>query len=115
MRKINKTQLLDALRFLASRDFQIRAWFASSGPEVASFTEQIAQTFDDTGLSDTIDGKSMKDELGNELAEAILELDRAVDGVDASMPPATLIDHPSMTSVRQAAQRAAVILEGNES
>lgn len=52
---IYQENLKVCLRELSDEGFPRRAWLASSGPELSSFAELVAQTFDDTGLGDALD------------------------------------------------------------
>jgi len=107
---INMRQLIEALRELADADFQRHAWLASGGATVSSFSEQICQTFDDTGLSDALDGGKAARELTDDVLTIIRELDAAVSKVDQSAPPETLLEDSRVEEVRRIASRLVVLL-----
>jgi hypothetical protein len=98
--------LMESLEHLADRAFQERAWLGHDAPEMSSFAEQVSQTFDDTGLSAVIAGPELDAIVGVDAASALRGLNTAVDRVDQWLPPAELIDHPDMQSVREHARRA---------
>jgi hypothetical protein len=104
-------QLISALRELSDEVFQRKAWLASSGPTVSSFAEQVTQTFDDTGLSDSLDSGRRPAELSDEAFSALKELDRAVKQIDQSLPPRNLLKSPKMKEVRVYARRALGLIE----
>jgi len=106
MSKIYLSELVKSLEQLADREFQERAWLAENGPEISSFSEQVMQTFDDTGLSHAMDKGSVENEIGVDAARALKELDEAIGKVDDELPPKELLDHASMQRVRDYAQRA---------
>jgi len=106
MSKIYLTELVESLEQLADREFQKRSWLAEHGPVISSFSEQVSQAFDDTGLSHAIDNGSLEMEVGADAARALGELDKAISKVDDELPPKELLDHVSMQRVRYLAQCA---------
>lgn len=104
-------QLLVALRELSDEMFQRGAWLTPSGPVATTFSEQVSQTFDDTGLSDALDSDQCPPELTEQTYEVLKELDRAVRRVDQSLAPKDLLRNPRTEEVRQLARRALGLLE----
>jgi hypothetical protein len=104
--KLDLSGLVICLEELADRAFQERAWLGHTMTEMSSFAEQVSQTFDDTGLSAVIARPDLDAIVGADAASALRGLNTAVDRVDQSLPPAELIDHPDMQSVREHARRA---------
>jgi hypothetical protein len=105
---INMKQLVRALLELSDVEFQRRAWLASEGPEVSSFSEQVCQTFDDTGLSDLLDSGECPPELDERTFAILKDLDSAVSRVDQSASPERLLQDPRVKDVREIATRALV-------
>jgi hypothetical protein len=104
-------KLIPALRELSDEVFQQKAWLASSGPTVSSFSEQISQTFDDTGLSDALDAGQRPAVLTDESFSVLKELDKAVRRIDQSLPPQALLRNSRVKEVRVLARRALELLE----
>ena len=107
------TRLVQALRDLSDEVFQRKTWLASSGPVVSSFSEQVSQTFDDTGLAEAVDTGKCPAELTEESFAALLKLDRAIRKVDQSRPPLELLTNAQVREVRVLARRALDMIEGN--
>jgi len=110
---VNVKQLLVALQELSDAEFQHRAWLASEGPVVSSFSEQISQTFDDTGLSDVLDAEECPPDFDEQTFSALKDLDSAVSRVDQTAPPHRLLKDPRVKEVREIAARA-LALFGDE-
>ncbi len=103
---VNVEQLIAALQELSDAEFQRRAWLASEGPAVSSFSEQVCQTFDDTGLSDVLDAEECPPEFDDWTFSALKDLDSAVSRVDQSAPSERLLQDPRVKEVREIAARA---------
>ncbi len=103
---IAKDRLISALRELCDEDFQRKAWLASSGPVVSSFSEQVSQTFDDTGISDALESGSCPAELTEEGFSALKNLSQAIRKVDQSLPASVLVQDMRMRDVRSLARQA---------
>lgn len=98
---INNEQLIAALRNLSNADFQRQAWLASEGPVVSSFSEDVCQVFDDTGLTLALDAGKCPPELEEQAFLALQELDVAVRRVDQAAPPERLLRDPRVKEVRE--------------
>lgn len=108
---INIEQLIAALRDLSDADFQRRAWLASEGPVVSSFSEDVCQVFDDTGLSLALDAGRCPPELDEQAFAALQELDAAVRRVvEQAAPPERLLQDPRVKEVREIAGRALALV-----
>lgn len=107
---INIEQLIAALRDLSNADFQRRAWLASEGPVVSSFSEDVCQVFDDTGLSLALDAGRCPPELEEQAFTALQELDAAVGRVEQAAPPERLLQDPRVKEVREIAARALALV-----
>ena len=103
---INIDQLIVSLQHLSDADFQRKAWLASEGPVVSSFSEDVCQVFDDTGLSIPLDNQTRPSELDEQTYALLQQLDSAVSRVDQSAPPEVLLRDPQVEKVRQIAARA---------
>jgi hypothetical protein len=106
MNEVSRRTACEALRVLSDADDQRRLWLSDgfSGADVSSFTETVAQLFDDTGLIDELSNE--RNSLPAELVAILLHLDWAIDRVDARGSVQSLIDDPAMEDVRQIAARA---------
>ena len=98
--------LLVALSDLADQEFQRRAWLASEGPEVSSFSELICQVFDDTGLSDALGADRRPIALSERSFSALRKLDWAVSKVDQGLSTELLLEDAQMEAVRRVAASA---------
>lgn len=107
---INMKQLIEALQELSDAEFQRHAWLASEGPVVSSFSEQVCQTFDDTGLSDVLDSQECPPELDEQTFATLKDLDSAVTRVDQLAPPERLLHDPRVLHVREIAARALALV-----
>lgn len=107
---INVEQLISALRDLSDADFQRRTWLASEGPVVSSFSEDVCQVFDDTGLSLALDAGRCPPELEEQAFAALQELDAAVRRVDQASPPERLLRDPRVKEVREIAARVLALV-----
>jgi hypothetical protein len=103
---INVEQLIAALQDLSDAEFQRRAWLASAGPVVSSFSEDVSQVFDDTGLSLALDAGKCPPELDEQAFSALKELGSAVRQVDQAAPPERLLQDQRVKEVREIAARA---------
>ncbi len=96
---VYRDNIIDALRYLADADYQRRAWLASSGPIVSSFSEDVCQLFDDTGLGDALDrGETVFNDTIDDKLRVFNELVRKVD---YSRPPAELLESEDIANLRQ--------------
>jgi len=107
---INMKQLIEALQELSDAEFQRRAWLASEGPVVSSFSEDVCQVFDDTGLSLALDAGRRPPELDEQAFTALQELDAAVRRVEQAAPPERLLQDPRVKEVREIAARALALV-----
>lgn len=107
---INMKQLIEALQEFSDAEFQRRAWLASEGSVVSSFSEQVCQTFDDTGLSDVLDAHDCPPELDEQTFATLKDLDSAVALVDHAAPPERLLQDPRVQDVREIAARALALV-----
>lgn len=108
---INIEQLVAALQQLSDAEFQDRAWLASEGPAVSSFSEQVCQTFDDTGLADALDSATDSSELDERAILVLRELDAAISRLDHNAAPESLLTVPKMNEVRILAAQALSLLK----
>jgi hypothetical protein len=99
-------RLIDCLEELGNRSFQERAWLGARGTEMSSFSEQVSQTFDDTGLSVALEKGTLERAVDREAARALEELSASIDRVDQSLSPAMLLDDPAVERVRARARQA---------
>lgn len=76
---IPKASLVESLRVLAERDFQLRVWVRGIGPEESNFEEAMCQVFDDCHLGAALSEGSVATQLGSKAAAIAVELDRAVE------------------------------------
>lgn len=107
---VDVKMLIVALQELSDAEFQRRAWLASEGPVVSSFSEQVSHTFDDTGLSDALDAEACLGELDELTFSTLKQLDSAVSRVDQSAPPERLLEDPQVKAVREIAARALALV-----
>jgi heme oxygenase len=98
---VNPENVIVCLKSLADSSYQRRAWLSSSGPIVSSFSEDVSQLFDDTGLSDALEQGSRI--FGDVIDRDLRALGKAVIAVDESTPPADLLDSDELANIRQIA------------
>ena len=96
-----RENVIDCLKSLADSSYQRNAWLASSGPIVSSFSEDVSQLFDDTGLSDALEHGTRI--FGDVIDRDLRALGEAVIAVDESTPPADLLDSDELANIRQLA------------
>lgn len=104
-------KLITNLRYLSDEQFQRRAWFASEGPEVSSFTEDVCQTFDDTGLSHALYFDRCPPALDPFSFSLLHRLKWAVSAIDHGTPEEEIISSFKMERVREIAAQAADYIE----
>lgn len=104
-------QLIPALQQLSDEEFQRRAWLASEGPAVSSFSEQICQAFDDTGLADALDSTTAPLELDERAILVLKDLDAAISRLDHNAAPESLLMDPRMGEIRDLAARALSLIK----
>lgn len=107
---IKVDQLIVALKDLSDEEFQRRAWLASKGRVISSFSEQVCQTFDDTGLSDVLGGEDCPPDLDKRTFSTLKDLESATSRVDQAAPPEGLLQDPRVKEVREIAARALTLL-----
>ena len=108
MPKLYVSKIIDSLKHLADEQFQRKAWLSTGAYPVSSFSEDICQLFDDTGLSDLLEKGLAERYLGLGVTAQILKLDSAIDQVDDSLSPQEILELPEMEEVRK---QAAVVLD----
>ena len=104
-------RLIESLRYLSDEKFQCRAWLASEGPEVSSFTEDVCQMFDDTGLSRDLDRDRCPPLLDPFSFSLLHKLRWAVSAIDHGTPEEEIISSFKMDRVREIAAQAADYIE----
>ena len=67
--------------------------------------ELICQLFDDTGLGHAIEKGTVAADLGDDVAAALGELEKAIKTLDLSLDPANFVNSTGMASVRRSASR----------
>lgn len=107
---VNLKQLIEALQALSDPEFQRRAWLASEGRVVSSFSEDVSQAFDDTGLTLALDADKCPDCLDEQVFSILRELSTVVKLVDQSEPPERLLKDPQLKKVRELSARALTLL-----
>lgn len=112
MIKIDKKQVMDALKYIADYDFQKIAWLSTGAYPVSSFIEDYCGLFDDTGLSDTM--KINQPVFSEAADQALIELRDAMDKVDDKRPPGLVLNDPLMASVREKAVKVLQLLQASE-
>jgi hypothetical protein len=108
---IDVVKLMGCLRELADLEFQRCTWLAVEGPAVSSFSEMVSQTFDDSGLTDSIDADHCPRELDDEAFLALKILDGGVSKIDQALRPEAQLEDPRMEEVRRLARAALDLLE----
>ncbi|MBN1911777.1 MAG: hypothetical protein JW818_18700 [Pirellulales bacterium] len=101
--EVYKAKVIEGLQELSDEAFQRRAWLASDGSEVSSFSEAICGLFDDDGLSDDLERGKLPSVFAHEIHEGLRELGKLVDRAAKqfhSLPPLAIIDHPQMQEIR---------------
>jgi hypothetical protein len=104
-------KLIEQLRYLSDEKSQRRAWFASEGPEVSSFTEDVCQMFDDTGLSHDLYFDRCPPVLDPFSFSLLHKLKWAVSAIDHGTPEEEIISSFKMERVREIAAQAADYIE----
>jgi hypothetical protein len=103
-------KLISALRELSDEAFQWKAWLAPTGPVVSSPSEQISQTFDDTGLADALDAGKRPAGISKEAFSTLQALDVVVQNIDQSLPPEILLEDSAVIRARALARKALTLL-----
>lgn len=88
----------DALRELASKDYQRDLWLATEGPEVSSLVEARSRLWDDSGL-----GAALEDDQGvynTRIDHKLRELKAFLARIDDSRGPMDILDDPLMARAR---------------
>lgn len=93
-----------ALRELADEDEQRQLWLAAEGPRISSFTECISQLWDDSGLSDALDGQSGA-VYTSEIDERLRKLRDVLRNIDGNRAPEEILRDPPLDEGRAVAQR----------
>jgi hypothetical protein len=98
---VYRTNVIECLKHLADVNYQSQAWLSSTGPLVSSFSEDVSQLFDDTGLTDALDQGTpvFNDVVDRELVDLV----NAVSAVDQSKPPGILLESGEVARIRQVA------------
>jgi hypothetical protein len=78
---------------------------------VSSFSEQVCQAFDDTGLSEVVDDSACPAGLTQDAFVALKDLARAVTRVDVSAPPEELLAAATVEAVREKAALALALVQ----
>ena len=101
---LNHQSILCALRELSSASEQRRLWLSDGVAtlEVSSFVEACCQLYDDSALQERLEAGGT--EFGIEVDNALEELGKATDAIDAERPPEQIIADPKMANVRKLAK-----------
>ena len=102
--------LVDGLECLSNMDLQERSWMHHEDVVVPSFPEVICQIFDDTGLQDLIDEKSLRAHFSHDVCADIYLLDSALSRVKGSLSPEELIESAEMDDLRSSAKKLLLTL-----
>lgn len=106
MKRLYDSILREGLSELESESTQRRLWLASGGPEVGSFDEAVAHTYDDSGLSDVLASQASGEILSSDAEALLVELDEALLAVDRDLSVECLIGSAQMEKVRSLAGAA---------
>jgi len=113
---INKDMLQWGLEELASEKEQERLWLGNAEGEMSSFEEAVCNTFDDSGLSKTLESKTASANYPSEFTKLVGKLSQAIGRIDAnSITPRELIDSDALVEVRECASRVIVFITANGS
>ena len=105
MNALQIANLIDGLKYLSNMDLQKRSCLYHEDVFVSSFSELICQIFDDTGLQDLIDEKSLQAHFSNDVCDEIYLLDEALSRVNKSLSSEELIESAEMDGLRSAAKK----------
>lgn len=96
---VSRIAITDCLKCLADEDYQRKAWLSASGPIVSSFTEDISQLFDDTGLAQALNDGCVV--FGTDIDHGLSALAQVVNRIDQSEAPQILLDSEEIANVRR--------------
>jgi len=103
MRSVSMPHVMEGLRELSDREFQLRAWTGRGNEgEMSSFVEAIETLYTDSGLSDALDGKQVA--FDENLDEDLRRLGDLVVRMDSARFTPAQIDEQDMEEVRKLAQ-----------
>ena len=108
---MNVRTLMVSLRGLCDVEFQRRVWLRGEGPEVSTFPETIAQTFDDTGLGLAMEKERDLPGVDAETLSVLKNLRQLTSAIDQYMDTEKLLEHPQMQELRNRARTALRLLE----
>jgi hypothetical protein len=93
--------VVDALRELASRDYQERVWLGAGGDEVSSLVECAARLFSDSALGYALD---RNEAVFSPEADALLrDLRTQLARIEGNRPPAEVVKDSAMDPIRSLA------------
>jgi|GEM_PF-1467715 len=107
---VDQVGVVDALRRWSDERYQQQAWLAADGPVVSSFSEDVCQLFDDTGLATALERgeAALSPEIDRKLQQFALRL----EAIDAMQPPATLLSSPALAEIRALAKSILEAVDG---
>ena len=98
MNRVIVFAVMDSLRELSDIAYQQRVWLASSGPEIASFTEAVCHLFNDSGLGDALEKSGVS--FSMETDSRLRLLRSMLSKIDSRRAPSDIIAEPRMQQVR---------------
>ncbi len=109
---VYKKNVMQGLKDLASRQFQLIAWFDNDQGLSSAFSEDVEAVFMDTGLEAALDAGEVV--FGKEADAALRDLDKTCDTVGYHRDERELVNSPEMEIVRQKAAKALALIEASD-
>lgn len=110
--KVYRSNILEGLRYLSSKELQKIAWFENDQGICSSFNDEVAIVYEENGLEDAF--KAGHIVFSREADNALRLLDKMVMEIDDYRDERDLIDSPEMELIRQMAAQCIALIEASD-
>ena len=112
--KIYIENVIDILRKLSDKDYQIAIWLNRHNPDnrIGSFDETVNMLFDDSIIGDLLEDSEVIISKG--VTKNLRSLSDEIDKIDESLLEEEIVNHPSMDVIRKIATKTLAHIQASD-
>jgi len=112
--KIYIENVIDILRKLSDKDYQIAIWLNRHNPDnrIGSFDETVNMLFDDSIIGDLLEDSEVIISKG--VTKNLQSLSDEIDKIDESLLEEEIVNHPSMDVIRKIATKTLAHIQASD-